>query len=252
MDTSSLNHDAMERYTRQMIIDGWGEAGQARLAGAHVGIAGIGGLGSPAAIYLAAAGVGELTLCDNQQIELSNLNRQVLFNSGEIGESKVAAAARKLHRLNPAVRFQQRDETITDDTVPAMFAGCHLIIDCLDNFATRQVLNRFSVARRMPLLHGGIREYFGELLLLQPPDTACLNCLYTTSPKQKTPIPVCGAVAGTLGSMQALLAIRYLIGDPHLTVGELIQFDLVSMRTDSVPVPRRPGCAVCDTGAQSR
>jgi molybdopterin-synthase adenylyltransferase len=246
MNEITLSPDEKLRYNRQMIIDGWGETGQLRLSSAHVGIAGVGGLGAPVALYLAAAGIGELTLCDNEQIDLTNLNRQVLYDSREVGESKVATAARKLHHLNPGIILKQRHETICDDSIATIFPRCNLIIDCLDNFETRLVLNRFSLAQQIPLLHGGVREYFGELLFLQPPDTACLRCCYPKDVIQPMPVPVCGAVAGVLGSMQALMAIRYLLGDQKLVAGKMIQVDLVSMSTDAVAVDKRMGCCECD------
>ena len=233
------------RYARQVSIDGWGESGQKRLAAMHIAIVSTGGLGSAASLYLAAAGIGHLTLIDNQAVELSNLNRQVLYDINDLGQPKAAAAARRLRSLNPDITITSQESKLDDGSAVTLLTESDLIIDCLDNLETRFALNRYSVKQQVPLLHGGIREYYGELLLTDPPRTACLACLFRNPAPSATDIPVCGATAGTLGTMQAMLAIRWVLADPPPKTGELIQVDLTRMSTEAVPVPRLPDCPVC-------
>ena len=234
-----------ERYERQIIMDGWGDAGQRKLAAAHVGIVGTGGLGSPVALYLAAAGVGTLTLCDNQEIELSNLNRQILYGTPDVGGRKVEVAARRLSDLNPDVDVRARHVRVTDDTVDDVLGDCTLIVDCLDNFETRFVINRFCVRRRLPMVHAGVREFYGQTMLINPPHTPCLACFLPSTDAGDGPIPICGATAGVFGSMQASMALQWLIGLGRDTAGIFINVDLVDMQIHKVNMKKRVDCPVC-------
>jgi len=234
-----------ERYERQLIIEGWGEKGQNRLSRAVVGVAGTGGLGSPACTYLTAAGVGTLKICDFQDVELSNLNRQILYNDGDIGLPKVVAAAERLSRLNPEIAVVPHNELITDDSVVRIFGNCDLIVDCLDNPETRHVINRFCVARGIPLVHAGVMEFYGQIMLVRPPKTACLGCFFPHESSEVTPIPIFGATAGVLGAMEANLAIRCLLGMEEDSKGQLISVDLSTMEMMSIDIPKNPDCPVC-------
>ena len=245
MEQTPLNPDERERYTRQIKIDGWGSAGQQRLRQAHVGVAGAGGLGAPASLYLATAGVGKITICDNQTVELSNLNRQILFGTNDIGGAKAALAARRLKRLNPNTSIRPIERRISDETVDEIFCGCDLIVDCLDNFEARYVLNRFSVSNEVPLLHGGVRDRYGELLLTRPPLTACLQCYLHVVVDRDEIVPVSGALAGVIGSMQANAVIRHLIDIEDDQAGQLQSIDLAAMRIDSTPIAKWSQCPAC-------
>ena len=238
-----------ERYDRQLSIPGWGSEAQRRIAASRVGIAGAGGLGSPAALYLAAAGVGALVICDSHTVDISNLNRQILYSSADVGMEKTGLAQERLRGLNPEVEVERFQGRLKDDNIDGIFADCDLILDCLDNLESRQMLNRYCWRTGKPLLHAGIREFYGELLLVDPPDTPCLACFLPESEKKKEgPPPVSGPVAGVLGSMQAVEALKFL-GKiaPTGSMGRLLLVDLVSMSMDSVPISRRHGCPVCSS-----
>jgi molybdopterin/thiamine biosynthesis adenylyltransferase len=234
-----------ERYERQLIIEGWGDQGQNRLSRAVVGVAGIGGLGSPVCTYLAAAGVGTLEICDFQDVELSNLNRQILYNDSDIGSPKVVAAADRLSRMNPDIAVVPHHDLITDDSVDRVYGNCDLIVDCLDNPETRHVMNRYCVAHGIPLIHAGVMEFYGQIMLIRPPKTACLGCFFPHEISKETPIPIVGSTAGVMGAMEANLAIRYLLGMEEDSKGQLISVDLSTMEMMSIDIPRNPDCPVC-------
>lgn len=243
--TRIFNQREKERYSRQMIIGDWGEAAQQKLTHSRVGILGAGGLGSPVSLYLAAAGIGSLLVCDYQRLEISNLNRQILYTEENLGEVKAELAARRLTELNTDIEVAFRSVKIDDENIAGIFADCDLVIDCLDNFETRLVLNRFCWEKRIPLLHAGISEYYGQLYLMLPPETACLACLLPEPEQGRPPEPVCGATAGVIGSLQAMVAIKYLAGVGTTQSGVLSVVDLNSLGLDSMPVSPRDNCPVC-------
>jgi molybdopterin/thiamine biosynthesis adenylyltransferase len=237
-----------ERYERQVIIDGWGDDGQKKLKGSHVGIAGTGGLGSPAAIYLAAAGVGRLSICDYQDLEISNLNRQVLFTTEDAGESKVLAATRRLEALNPEIQVIPHNKTIDTGNISEIFGDCDLIVDCLDNPETRLVINQFCVERSVAFVHAGVREFYGQVMLISPPTTPCLACFFDVEGFESDgPIPICGSTAGVLGSLEANVALRWLLGMESGIEGVFFSVDLTSMEINRIEMAKNPDCRVCGT-----
>jgi adenylyltransferase/sulfurtransferase len=240
----ALSDRERQRYARQLILPGWGEEVQGRLRGSSVFIAGAGGLGSPAAQYLAAAGVGTLRICDSGKVELSNLNRQLLHSDRDLGRSKVRSAARSLRRVNPLVRIVPLSAAITDASVEELIGDAQLILDCLDNFPTRQVLNALAVRRELPMIHAGVTGYCGQITFLHPPATACLACIVPQSPPQEV-FPILGATAGLLGCLEALEALKYLAGTGPLLVGRLLFCDGESMQFQEVAVQKDPNCPVC-------
>jgi adenylyltransferase/sulfurtransferase len=240
----SLTPRELERYHRQIILPGWGPETQTRLRGASVFIAGAGGLGSPVAQYLAAAGVGTLRICDGGKVELSNLNRQLLHSERDIARPKVRSAARALRRVNPHVRVVPLQEVIDEGSVEGLVGDAGLILDCLDNFPTRQVLNALAVRRGLPMIHAGVTGYCGQITFLHPPATACLACIVPESPPPEV-FPILGATAGLLGSLEALEALKYLAGGGPLLVGRLLFCDGQAMQFQEVAIPRDPRCPVC-------
>jgi molybdopterin/thiamine biosynthesis adenylyltransferase len=239
-----------ERYERQIIIDGWGDEGQKKLKGSHIGIAGTGGLGSPAAIYLAAAGVGRLSICDYQDLEISNLNRQVLYTTEDAGDSKVQAAARRLSALNPEIQLIPHNKLIDTGNISEIFGDCDLIVDCLDNPETRLVINRFCVERSIAFVHAGVREFYGQVMLITPPTTPCLACFFDAEGFENDgPIPICGSTAGVLGSLEANVALRWLLGMESGTEGVFFSVDLTSMEINRIEMAKNPDCRVCGTAA---
>lgn len=235
-----------ERYERQEIIPDWGSAGQAKLRNSHIGIAGTGGLGSPASIYLAAAGVGRLTICDFQDVEVSNLNRQVLYTSDDVGKSKVQAASTRLSALNPDIEILSWNKAITRENVAEIFDGCSLVVDCLDNPETRLVINRYCVENTIAFVHAGVREFYGQVMLIVPPSTPCLACFFDAEGfKNEGPIPIAGSTAGVLGSLEANIAIQYLLGKGSGNEGVFFSVDLRAMEINRIEMTRNPDCPVC-------
>jgi adenylyltransferase/sulfurtransferase len=239
-----LSARELERYHRQIILPGWGPETQGRLRAASVFIAGAGGLGSPVAQYLAAAGVGKLRICDSGKVELSNLNRQIMHSDRDLNRLKVRSAVRAVRRVNPHVRVVPLREDIDEASIDELVGDAQLILDCLDNFPTRQVLNALAVRRGLPMIHAGVTGYCGQITFLHPPATACLACIVPESPPQEV-FPILGATAGLLGCLQALEALKYLAGAGPLLVGRLLFCDGEAMQFQEVAVSRDPHCPVC-------
>jgi adenylyltransferase/sulfurtransferase len=232
------------RYDRQMLLTNWGEAGQARLKSAKVFIAGTGGLGSVVSLYLAAAGVGNIRICDRDKVELSNLNRQILHNDAVVGTSKAQSAEKTLKAQNPSIEIVAIENTIDAKTVSAIADHPDIVIDCLDNFETRYVLNEYCCKNGIPMIHGAVWGLSGQVTFLHPPETPCLKCIFPrTAPKSK--VPVVGATAGVIGSIQALEALKYLAGIGPALAGKMLVFDGSEMGMQSLKLERRKGCAVC-------
>jgi molybdopterin-synthase adenylyltransferase len=238
-----LTPDEQSRYRRQLTIADWGEEAQLRLKKASVFVAGAGGLGSPVLMYLAAAGVGTISVCDYDSVELSNLNRQILHCDARIGSPKADSARDTLHTTNPNVTVLPVKTQITRKNAASLIGSSDLIIDCLDNFEARHILNTVSVSRSIPMIHAGISGFQGQITFLKPPETPCLACFYQ-KPKKTTP-PVLGATAGAIGSLQAMEALKYLTGIGGNLMGKLLFFDGKEMRMETVKIVRNPRCRVC-------
>ena len=236
-------HD-LERYDRQITIKGIGEEGQERLKRAKVVIAGGGGLGSPAAIYLAAAGVGMIRLVDSDRVELSNLNRQVLHWDKDIGRSKVASAAEKLKKLNQRVEIEAIDEVITETNVSQLVDGFDLIVDAMDNLPTRYLLNKAAVDKNIPFFHGAVYGFEGRAMTIIPGKTACLRCIYRgVIPEEK--FPVIGVTPAVIGCIQATEVIKYIVGAGKLLTDRLLIYDGLNMKFTEFRVKKDPNCEHC-------
>jgi molybdopterin/thiamine biosynthesis adenylyltransferase len=239
-----LTPEDEQRYHRQMILPSWGAAAQATLKESCVFIAGAGGLGSPVAFYLAAAGVGTLRICDSGEVELSNLNRQILHGEDRIGENKALSAVKTLQTINPGVQVVPLTDTITGENVASLIGDARLLIDCLDNFETRYILNDHAVLSGLPLVHAGVNGFCGQIAFIHPPQTACLACLVAEAPPPEI-FPILGATAGTLGCLEALEALKYLTGRGELLAGRLLFFDGETMQIQEVGFDKDPECRVC-------
>lgn len=234
-----------ERYARQLGIPGIGESGQARLARASVFVLGAGGLGGPVLTYLGAAGVGEIAFVDRDVIELSNLNRQCLYNAAEIGESKAAVAARRLTSFNPEVRWRGHGEPLTPELARACLAGRDLALDCADNYATRRLLAAAAHAAGVPVIHGAVAAFEGTLGIFDSRTGPCFACVTPEPPGKPSPPPVLGAVAGALGCMMAGEAIRLICGVGPDRRGQVLLADLERGAFDWVRAVKMPACPVC-------
>jgi len=228
------------------------EEGQERLRRATVGIAGVGGLGSPTAMYLTAAGVGRLVLADPQVPELSNLNRQLLHWTKDVGAApKVASAAGKLRALNPEVEVVERAVEVREDNIAEVFAGCDLLVDCLDNLAPRMTLNAHALRTGTPLVHGAVEGWHGQVTVVLPGRTPCLACLFPRPPVAKRTLPIIGATAGVFGSIQAGEAIKVLTGLGEPLASRLLVGDLLSQYWEVVEIDRAEGCPACSSFTRS-
>ena len=239
-----LSDGERQRYARQMIIPAWGESVQKRLKASRVFVAGAGGLGSPVAFNLALAGIGLLRLCDFDSPELSNLNRQFLHDETRIGMNKAESAKLTLARVNPHVRIEAISERIEEASIDRLVGDAALILDCMDNYPTRFVLNACAVRKGIPLIHGSIWGFEGRVTFIHPPETACLACVFTEAPPREV-FPVLGATPGITGTIQAMEAIKYLAGVGALLKGRLLCCDYLEMRFFEVKMRKDPSCSVC-------
>ncbi|UCF99501.1 MAG: HesA/MoeB/ThiF family protein [Spirochaetaceae bacterium] len=239
-----LSAQDKQRYHRQIILPSWGEGTQALLKDSCVFVAGAGGLGSPVALYLAAAGVGILRICDSGEVELSNLNRQILHTENRIDENKANSAKKTLKGTNPTIQVVPLTETITSDNLASLVGEARLMIDCLDNFQTRYILNQHAVKTGLPFVHAGVNGLCGQIAFIHPPETACLACLVSEAPPSEI-FPILGATAGLLGCLEALEALKYLTGTGELLKGRLLFCDGETMQFQEVSFAKDPACRVC-------
>jgi molybdopterin/thiamine biosynthesis adenylyltransferase len=237
----------MERYLRQLSVEGFGVEGQRLLGQATVGVLGVGGLGSPAALYLAAAGVGHLILADDQAPELSNLNRQVLHWEADVERHtpKVESAAAKLRQLNSEVEIRTIAQRVDECNIGDVFEGADVILDCLDNFETRYLLNRYCVHARTPFVHAAVEGLSGQLSVIVPGETPCVQCIFPRPPGRKAEIPVVGAAAGVFGALQAGEAIKLITGIGRPLKSRLLVGDIQYQSWDVIDIGRDVACPVC-------
>ena len=228
-----------------MIISGFGKTGQRKLKAAHVVVAGIGGLGSPASSYLAAVGVGHLTIIDSQMVELSNLNRQVLHWEPDVGRLKVESATEKLKALNSNIKVDAIFEQITSENVDRLIKGADVVVDGMDNYPTRYLLNEACVRNRFPFIHGAIEGLVGQLMTILPGEGPCLKCAIPKEPPKKPLFPVLGATPGVIGCLQAMEAIKLITGVGKPLVGRMLIFNGMDMTFDEIKINRDPSCQVC-------
>jgi sulfur-carrier protein adenylyltransferase/sulfurtransferase len=244
-----------ERYRRHLILPEVGEAGQAKLLASRVLLLGAGGLGSPAALYLAAAGVGTLGLVDADVVDLSNLQRQVLHTVERQGQPKVESARVALEALNPDVKVVPFAERLTSDNVLRILEGFDLVLDGGDNFPTRYLLNDACVMLGKPNLHGSIFRFEGQVTTFVPGQGPCYRCLYPSPPPPEL-APSCaeagvlGVLPGIIGLLQANEALKLLLGQGQSLVGRLLTFDALGTRFQEMKLRRDPRCPVCAPGAK--
>lgn len=231
------------RYERQILMIG--EEGQDRLRSSTAVVVGAGGLGSPVAYYLVAAGVGRVHIVDPGYLEVSNLNRQVLYTTEDIGRPKALAAAERLAKLNPEVEVIPHTIRVESPEFEELVKEADVVVDCLDNWQAREVLNRLAVKHRKPLVHAGVARWYGQATTVIPGKTACLACIYPKGMKAESPIPVIGPTPGVLGAVEASEAVRVLTGEGPGLAGKLLIMDLSAGAFEVVKVRRRPDCPVC-------
>ena len=237
-----LEERELERYDRQIRIIG--REGQEKLKNSRVLVAGVGGLGGAAATYLTGAGVGLLRLVDNGRVELSNLNRQLIYSENDLGRLKVEAAAERLREINPDIEIEVLAEKINEENVSRILNGVDLVVDGQDNFKTRFILNDECIRRSIPFIHGAVQGFEGRLMNIIPGETPCLRCLIPKPPPERDVIPVIGAVAGVIGVLEALEAVKILLNSSDYLRGLLI-FDGRRLEFEVLEIRRSPDCPVC-------
>ncbi|CAI1116456.1 Molybdopterin-synthase adenylyltransferase [Serratia entomophila] len=237
------------RYNRQIILRGFDFDGQEKLKAARVLIVGLGGLGCAAAPYLAAAGVGHLTLVDFDTVSLSNLQRQILHRDERIGMSKVESARRELSAINPHIRIDAVDGRLDDEQMAAQIAACDAVLDCTDNVATRDLLNRLCHAQRKPLVSGAAIRMEGQLsVFTYRPDEPCYRCLSRLFGENALTCVEAGVMAplvGTIGTLQAMETIKLLANYGQTLTGKLLMFDAMTLQFREMKLPKNPQCEVC-------
>lgn len=245
-----FSDDQIERYSRTMILPKVGGRGQKKLVAAKVLVIGAGGLGSPCAYYLAAAGVGTVGIVDGDEVDLSNLQRQILHSTSDIGRLKALSAQERLRGLNPDVTVDARAERIQASNAVSLITPYDVIIDGSDNFATRYLVNDACVMAKKPLVHAGVFQFEGQIMTILPGQGPCYRCVFREPPPPGA-VPSCqeagilGAVAGILGSLQATEALKIVLGVGELLVGRILTLDTLTMRTRVVKVPKADDCPVC-------
>lgn len=239
-----LTGEELERYSRQIMIPQIGEKGQEKLRRAKVFIAGAGGLGSPVSIYLTAAGVGHLRMVDHDRVDLTNLNRQVVHWSGDVGKRKVESAQEKLNKLNPNVTVETLSVTISEENASELITGFDLIVDAMDNLPTRYLLNKKAIEHGIPFFHGAVNGFEGRAMTVIPGKTACLRCLYR-GPVPESKFPVIGVTPAVIGCIQATEVIKYLVGSGELLGNRLLAYDGLNLKFTEFKVQRNPQCEHC-------
>jgi molybdopterin/thiamine biosynthesis adenylyltransferase/rhodanese-related sulfurtransferase len=246
----SLTPEQRERYSRHLLLPEVGAEGQQKLLDAKVLLLGAGGLGSPAALYLAAAGVGTLGIVDNDDVDLSNLQRQVIHSNDRIGVPKVDSAEQTINALNPDVTVVKHALRLGPDNIMDVLPGYDIVVDGLDNFPTRYLLNDASVRMQVPVVSAAILGFEGQLSVFKPYDGPCYRCLFPVPPPAEL-APSCGAngvlgvLPGTMGLLQATEVIKLIIGEGDPLIGRLLMYDALAARTTEVKVRRDPSCPIC-------
>jgi adenylyltransferase/sulfurtransferase len=239
-----LTAEEKQRYDRQMMIAGIGEAGQEKLKNARVIIAGTGGLGSPISFYLAAAGVGTLRIIDNDRVELSNLNRQILHWDKDIGKEKAKSAQEKLSQFNKHVKIETINATINENSIAGLVDGFDVIVDAMDNMPTRFLLNKAAIEHKIPFIHGAVSGLEGRAMTVIPGKSACIRCIYHGMPP-KVKFPVLGTSPAIIGSIQATEVIKYITGIGTLLTNRLLIYDGLNMKFTELNVVRNINCEHC-------
>ncbi|OZG62881.1 adenylyltransferase [Bifidobacterium hapali] len=247
----AMNDNQLERYARHLILNGVGVKGQKRLLAASVLIIGAGGLGSPVAMYLAAAGVGRIGIVDGDTVDVSNLQRQIVHTTDRIGQSKAESAAVTIRALNPDVKVDVYNQTVDADTIAALIEPYDLVIDATDNFATKFLINDACVLAGKPFIHAGVVGFTGQVMDVIAGEGPCYRCIFEEMPPAGE-VPTCkeagvlGAVVGVIGSLEATEALKLIIGVGEPLIGRMLTVDALTMNVRRVPLPERvPDCAVC-------
>ncbi len=249
-----LTDERRDRYHRQLVLDAVGEGGQEKICNAKVLVVGTGGLGSPVLWYLAAAGVGTLGIADGDVVDRSNLQRQIIHSTADVGRPKVESAAEKLTRLNPEVRLVKHLLMAAPENIAQVIEGYDFVVDATDNFEAKFLINDACVLAGTPFSHAGVLRMSGQTMTVLPGRSACLRCLFDQPPPSGSvpgaaQVGILGAVAGTLGSVQATEALKYIVGAGELLQNRMMTLDALEMRFKTMSVQQNPACRICGTAS---
>ncbi len=238
----NLSDAERERYSRQIRL--FAEEGQERLKRKRVFVAGAGGLGSVISLYLGASGFGRIRIADCDSVELSNLNRQILHGTADLGKGKAQSAHEALSDINPEVEVEVLQERISPESIDSLLQGCDMIMDAMDNFPTRYLLNNAALKRKIPLFHGAISGFQGQATTIVPGRTACLRCIFPRAPPAQV-FPALGSTCGIIGSIQVNEAIKFALGKGELLENRLLLWDGLSSTLDEISCERNLSCPDC-------
>lgn len=245
-----FNDEQIQRYSRQIILPEIGGKGQKKLGRARVLIVGAGGLGSPAALYLAAAGIGTIGIIDGDRVDLSNLHRQILHHTPDVGQPKVQSAREKMSALNPDVNIVTYNERLTAGNAMNLLKDYDVVLDGTDNFSTKFLINDACFFARIPLVHGGILRFDGQVFTIIPGETACYRCIHRQPPPTGL-IPSCqeagvlGVLAGVIGTIQATEALKLILGIGRPLTNRWLIYDALTSRFREARVRRQENCPLC-------
>ncbi len=245
-----LNDSQLTRYSRHITLREFGEESQEKLCNSRVLIIGTGGLGSPAAMYLAAAGIGTIGLCDDDCVDLSNLQRQIIHHTMDVGHLKTESAGNKIKSINPEVNVVVHNTLVSKDNIESIIKDYDFILDCTDNFETRFLINDACVKLRKPFCHGAVIRFIGQVMTYVPDSGPCYRCVFSDVPDEtklqsNKVLGVLGPVAGIIGTTQALECIKYLTGIGELLTGKLFTIDALNLKSRVMVLPTNDECPVC-------
>ena len=246
----SLTEQQIERYSRHIILEQVGGVGQEKLLSSRVLIIGAGGLGAPAGLYLAAAGIGTIGIVDGDNVDLSNLQRQIIHHTADVGIEKIKSAESKMLAINPDVKVKTYHQWARAENIEGILGEYDFVIDGTDNFPAKFLINDACYFEKIPFSHAGILKFYGQLITILPGETACYRCIFNTPPPAGV-VPSCsqagvlGVLAGVIGSLQATEAIKYLLDLGKLLTNTLLTYDALEMDFRAVELSRNPDCPLC-------
>ncbi len=247
---TDFTEEQLERYSRHILLQDVGIKGQAKLLESRVLIVGAGGLGSPVSFYLAAAGIGTIGLIDNDVVDISNLQRQIIHFTKDIDTPKVDSAAEKMKALNPDVQVKTYNEYLRADNILDIIGEYDFVVDGTDNFATKFLINDACVFAKIPFSHGGILRFHGQTMTVNPWESACYRCVFNEAPPPDS-VPSCseagvlGAIAGMLGTIQAAEVLKFVTGSGNLLTNALLTFNAQTMDFRKIKLKRQKKCPLC-------
>ena len=250
-----LTEQQIERYSRHIILEQVGGAGQEKILSSKVLIIGAGGLGAPAGLYLAAAGVGTIGIVDSDKVDLSNLQRQIIHHTSDVGVEKVKSAENKMRAINPDITIQTYQTRLSAENISDIIHQYDFVIDGTDNFPAKFLVNDACYFNKIPFSHAGILRFNGQLITVLPGETTCYRCIFN-SPPPANAVPSCsqagvlGVLAGVIGSLQATEAIKYLLGIGDLLTNTLLTYDALTMEVRKVRLNRNANCPLCSENPQ--